>query len=170
MRPLLTWQAEHLSDALSALDARTVSTVFERAIVPVRGRKTVILVTHALHLLSHHFDRILFLGETGRITENGAFDALVQASGDLAQFVRDHQAGAGQGEVTVDDIDDRKTTQVTTPIMLDDYVATGGVGWTPYGQIIRIARAPISVILIVVGFVGAVGSQVIGGYALVRGS
>jgi len=113
------------SDALSALDARTASAVFERAIVPQRGRKTLLVVTHALHLLSR-FDRVLFLGASGRITADGTFDALVQADSDFTRLVHDQQAGAGRARA--DQADDADSdSQPAKALMLDDYATTGTV-------------------------------------------
>ena len=37
-----------------------------------------------------------------------------------------------------------------------------------YVDLIRIARAPLACVFVVLGFIGAIGSQVLGGYSLVR--
>ena len=93
--------------------------------MPQRGRKTLLVVTHALHLLSR-FDRILFLGASGRITADGTFDALVQADGDFARLVHDQQAGAGRARA--DEVDDADSDpQQAKALMLDDYATTGTV-------------------------------------------
>ncbi|RVX70090.1 hypothetical protein B0A52_06262 [Exophiala mesophila] len=73
-----------LDDVFSGLDKDTEEHIFKKLFNksgPLRRMgTTVIMVTHAVHRLSHA-DMILSVGETGQITERGPLSALLQGSG-----------------------------------------------------------------------------------------
>ncbi|KAI8897759.1 P-loop containing nucleoside triphosphate hydrolase protein [Globomyces pollinis-pini] len=78
-----------LDDPLAALDAHVGQSVFEEAITGALKNKTVLLVTHQLHLLPFA-DQVLVLNE-GRIAEAGTFKELMNDSnGLLSHMMKDY--------------------------------------------------------------------------------
>ena len=74
-----------LDEVTSALDLATEARVLE-AIARLRGRRTVVFVTHRLDA-ARIADRIVVL-EKGRAVEEGAFDALLGMNGRFAELYR----------------------------------------------------------------------------------
>ncbi|ORZ34042.1 hypothetical protein BCR44DRAFT_1436994 [Catenaria anguillulae PL171] len=85
-----------MDDPLSAVDAHVDRHMFNSVFHPKSGllrRKTVLLVTHAIHHLSD-VDRILLL-DNGRIAEQGSYAQLMTLSGDqgrVAKMVYDYMS------------------------------------------------------------------------------
>ncbi|KAL2919344.1 hypothetical protein HK105_200987 [Polyrhizophydium stewartii] len=78
-----------LDDPIAALDAHVGKKVFDDAICGVLRGKTVILVTHQLHLLPK-VDTVVVLDE-GRVVETGAFrELMAREDGALAQIMKDY--------------------------------------------------------------------------------
>lgn len=74
-----------LDEVTSALDLATEARVLE-AIARLRGRRTVVFVTHRLDA-ARIADRVVVL-EKGRVVEEGAFDALLGMNGRFAELYR----------------------------------------------------------------------------------
>lgn len=78
----------HVSVALATCDGQQLILLEQNAIVELRNRgKTVILVTHALHLL-HEVDYIYTLVE-GDVVEQGRYETLIENDGAFAQLMRE---------------------------------------------------------------------------------
>ena len=119
-----------LDDPLSALDPRVGKHVFDRAIAPLAGRMTCIVATHALHFV-HRFDRVLYLGEPGKITESGSFDDLVAADVGFAQLIRDHAASHSSAVTEAAVVaQDTKAEGQASDIMQVDSVSQIGTKWS----------------------------------------
>ena len=74
-----------LDEVTSALDPSTEQVLLD-TLIELRGRKTVVFITHRLRSAAIA-DRILVL-EGGRIVEDGTFDALVAQNGAFVQLAR----------------------------------------------------------------------------------
>ncbi|KAK6499344.1 hypothetical protein TWF506_003972 [Arthrobotrys conoides] len=73
-----------LDDVFSGLDMHTQSKVFNRVFgrqgLLRKSKSTVIIATHSVNLL-RHADKIIVLGNDGKILEQGSFTELVEAEG-----------------------------------------------------------------------------------------
>jgi ATP-binding cassette, subfamily C (CFTR/MRP), member 1 len=82
------------------VDAHVGKSLFHDAILPLaREGRTVILVTHAQHFISH-CDYIYSLRQ-GNIAEEGTYDALISLNGDFARLDREfgsHKQEENPGE------------------------------------------------------------------------
>ncbi|KAI9315441.1 P-loop containing nucleoside triphosphate hydrolase protein [Zopfochytrium polystomum] len=104
-----------LDDPISALDAHVGAAVFNRCIRGALAHKTVVLVTHQLHLLPAA-DLIVVL-DKGKVAEVGTFDALTKdPDGALSVMMRGYTkqkrksaAGSKTGDGDGDGGDDRAT-------------------------------------------------------------
>ncbi|KAI9355950.1 P-loop containing nucleoside triphosphate hydrolase protein [Zopfochytrium polystomum] len=86
-----------LDDPISALDAHVGAAVFERCIKRALSSKTVVLVTHQLHLLPYA-DLIVVL-DKGTVAQRGTYRDLIQdEAGPLAGMMRGYTVG-GRGEM-----------------------------------------------------------------------
>lgn len=90
-----------LDEATSALDSDTEARVMD-TIASLRGRLTVITVSHRLSTLKH-CDRIYFL-RSGRIAAVGTFEALTTREPEFAQLVALAQLSVGSSSVPMDDV------------------------------------------------------------------
>jgi len=81
----------------------------------------VIFVTHALHFLSH-CDYIYTLSN-GRIAEQGSFDDLVAAEGELSHLLRDFGGGSAE---SVSDEGNEETSAPTGPSLSSGKDVTEG--------------------------------------------
>ncbi len=75
-----------LDDPLSALDANVGRKVFDNAIMKYLVHKTVLLITHQLHIL-HELDYIIVM-DKGRILEQGSYDYLLAKGGMLFELMK----------------------------------------------------------------------------------
>ncbi|KAI9329924.1 P-loop containing nucleoside triphosphate hydrolase protein [Zopfochytrium polystomum] len=81
-----------LDDPISALDAHVGAAVFERCIKSALSSKTVVLVTHQLHLLPYA-DLVVVL-DKGTVAQKGKFKDLIQDdAGALAGMMRGYTVG-----------------------------------------------------------------------------
>lgn len=78
-----------LDDPLSALDAHVGQYVFEHAIKDYLFSKTVLLVTHQLHVLQR-VDRILVMDQ-GLIAEDGTYADLMMRNGHLCRLMQHYR-------------------------------------------------------------------------------
>ena len=60
------------------------------------------MATNALHLLPR-FDRILYLGSRGRVTEDGSYEALMAAAGPFARMMDEHLQASKTAAADSDD-------------------------------------------------------------------
>nr|KAJ3421142.1 Canalicular multispecific organic anion transporter 2 [Polyrhizophydium stewartii] len=94
-----------LDDPIAALDAHVGKKVFDDAICGVLRGKTVILVTHQLHLLPK-VDTVVVLDE-GRVVETGSFrELMAREDGALAEIMKDYHFDDAEAEAGKDAGDD----------------------------------------------------------------
>ncbi|KAL2911711.1 hypothetical protein HK105_208812 [Polyrhizophydium stewartii] len=94
-----------LDDPIAALDAHVGKKVFDDAICGVLRGKTVVLVTHQLHLLPK-VDTVVVLDE-GRVVETGAFrELMAREDGALAEIMKDYHFDDAEAEAAKDAGDD----------------------------------------------------------------
>lgn len=105
-----------LDDPLSAVDAHVGLHLFEQAILGLKEKgKTVVLVTHALHMLAKRVDYIYSL-EAGKIVEEGTYGDLIRLDGPFKRLVREY-GGQHEEEIEREDVEDQKAMEeVTRPI------------------------------------------------------
>ncbi|KAL2911120.1 hypothetical protein HK105_209425 [Polyrhizophydium stewartii] len=94
-----------LDDPIAALDAHVGKKVFDDAICGVLRGKTVVLVTHQLHLLPK-VDTVVVLDE-GRVVETGAFrELMAREDGALAEIMKDYHFDDAEAETAKEADDD----------------------------------------------------------------
>ncbi|KAJ9102572.1 hypothetical protein QFC21_002973 [Naganishia friedmannii] len=102
-----------LDDPLSAVDAHVGLHLFEEAILGLKERgKTVVLVTHALHMLAKGVDYIYSL-EAGKIVEEGTYGDLIRLDGAFKRLVREY-GGQQEEEIEAEDVKDHKALEEVT--------------------------------------------------------
>ncbi|KAJ3923547.1 ABC protein [Lentinula edodes] len=155
-------------DPLSAVDAHVGRALFHGAIGPlIQERKTVILVTHSMHILPY-CDRVYsmeggiiyplhinspplplqVLGEGETLSNN------VEAQTDAMPGFNAQQRGAGTGK------DGGKLIKL-------EKRSTGSVPWSVYWSYVQAGRGLITIPLIVASIVLMQGSQIVNTYTLV---
>ncbi|KAJ3278206.1 hypothetical protein HDU79_001788, partial [Rhizoclosmatium sp. JEL0117] len=77
-----------LDDPLAAVDSHVGRHILEECILGYCRDKTVILVTHQLHI-AHHADHIVVL-ENGVISEQGSYNELIAAQGGFNALMQEH--------------------------------------------------------------------------------
>ncbi|KAI0321790.1 ABC protein [Amylostereum chailletii] len=178
-----------LDDPLSAVDAHVGRALFTNAICDAlckRG-KTVLLVTHALHLLPE-CDYIYTLSG-GRIAEQGTYEDLVAHGGEFARLARefggngqDHPEGdedgavkaAPRNTVTVEDMIAKaekraggKDGKLEGRLIVAEKRTTGSVPWKIYWEYLRAGNGYITGPLVVLFMLIMQGCQVMNSYTLV---
>jgi ATP-binding cassette, subfamily C (CFTR/MRP), member 1 len=73
-----------IDDCLSALDAQVAHSIFENVINGYLKHKTVVFITHAIHLLPG-FRHIIVLKE-GAIVEEGSYQELIDLNGEFKRL------------------------------------------------------------------------------------
>eukprot|EP01033_Poteriospumella_lacustris_P004219 gene4219-3010_t len=96
-----------LDDPLSAVDAHVGEHIFRKCIKEALSSKTVILVTHHLHVLPQ-CDRIVILDDNGNILTSGSFDEIMNSGIDVERFLHAPKKEAEaeeeeEGDKTVDE-------------------------------------------------------------------
>ncbi|KAJ7513244.1 ABC protein [Mycena galericulata] len=171
-------------DPLSAVDANVGKLLFHTAIQGLVAQgKTVLLVTHALHLLSH-CDYIYTL-DGGRITEAGTYPELIAKGGEFARLDREfggaeeQQKKGGEEEedtqVQVVSVEDAKaksagaagTGKIEGKLIQKEHRTTGGVAWSVYGYYVKAGGGWLTVPAVVLATFLMQGSQVLNSYSLV---
>ncbi|KAI8620137.1 P-loop containing nucleoside triphosphate hydrolase protein [Chytriomyces sp. MP71] len=85
-----------LDDPLAAVDAHVGKHLLEECILKHCKGKTVILVTHQLHV-TPHADNIVLI-QDGLIAEQGTYDSLMAKQSLFAVMMQDHAGAASEGE------------------------------------------------------------------------
>ncbi|KAL5526288.1 hypothetical protein ACEPAF_8011 [Sanghuangporus sanghuang] len=185
-----------LDDPLSAVDAHVGKALFQDAILgALRSRgKTIILVTHALHFLSH-CDYIYAMAP-GNIGEHGTYEELMEKGGEFSRLAREF-GGEQKREEEVEAVDEQtdfKDTKAPSDkdavskekmkakvdlskvagkgtlegrLMMKEKRNTGAIPWHVYGSYMRAGRGYLTMPLIIVFVLLMQGSQVMNTYALV---
>ncbi|KAF7375203.1 ABC protein [Mycena sanguinolenta] len=169
-----------LDDPLSAVDANVGKSLFHNAILGLVQRgKTVILVTHALHFLSH-CDYIYTL-EGGRISEHGSYQELLDKKGEFARLDKEFGGGNSEGEpaenlvtvtVTVEELKMKSakaagTGKIEGKLITKERRTTGSVSWKVYASYIKAGRGYITLPFIILAVLGMQGCQIANSYTLV---
>ncbi|KAH6583481.1 hypothetical protein BASA61_007983 [Batrachochytrium salamandrivorans] len=113
-----------LDDPISALDARVSKKVFQDAICGSLKDKTVLLVTHQLHLLPK-VDSIIVL-DKGRVIETGTYTSLMETPGsELAKMMKGYhfEPPSANGEEADDEKDTSKKKDLDTPYTPEDVLS-----------------------------------------------
>jgi hypothetical protein len=156
-------------DPLSALDAHVGKTVFQEVFQKnPGGRKTRVLVTHAIHFLPK-VDYIYTM-INGRITETGTYSELMANGGEFAKFVTEfgskdeHEEEKKDAAVEGEDAKRTVNTAKGDQIMQAEERNTGGVSKSVYAAYLQAAKGPIFVPLLILGLVLIQGSTVMSSY------
>ncbi|PBK75557.1 ABC protein [Armillaria solidipes] len=178
----LYYDAEILlfDDPLSAVDAHVGKSLFHGAILPlVQEGKTVILVTHAVHFLSH-CDYIYTLDD-GSIVEQGTYQKLLADDGNFARLVTEF-GGTSSSPETSDTSDDdgleeiksksaqasgKGTGKLEGRLIVKERRTTGSVPWTVYGSYLTAGGGYIVVSFVTLAVMLMQGSQILSSYTLV---
>lgn len=97
-----------LDDPLSAVDAHVGLHLFEEAILGLKANgKTVILVTHALHMLSKRIDYIYSM-DNGKFVEQGTYAELMRHDGSFKKLVQEY---GGQEEEQVEQVEQEEVRE-----------------------------------------------------------
>ncbi|KAF8922710.1 ABC protein [Mucidula mucida] len=159
-------------DPLSAVDAHVGKALFHDAILPLaKEGKTVLLVTHALHFLSH-CDRIYAM-DNGRIIEEGTYQQLISDSGGFSRLATEF-GGHGSSSETSEEMKSANalrtgagTGKLEGRLVVKEKRSTGSVSWSVYKSYLLAGRAfftgPLS--LLAIAFMQ--GSQILSTYTLV---
>ena len=134
-----------LDDPLSALDAQVSNDVFQKAIKEYLKSKSVILVTHQLHVLPE-VDYILLVSASGTILEHGTFKELMDVNGKLASMMKDYKGVEEYKEPEKESTKKHKSLDVLTSaeagkggIIADEDRVIGAVEWTTYKSYFKAA-------------------------------
>ncbi|GLB40166.1 putative ABC protein [Lyophyllum shimeji] len=173
-----------LDDPLSAVDAHVGKALFHDAILgSLRNRgKSVILVTHALHLLPY-CDYIYTLDD-GRIAEHGTYEQLLARGGEFARLDREFGGDESQtleGETSPASEDTTNEVMITSmkaknsntsnrsagKLIVKERRTTGSVSWNVYWTFLVAGRGYVTVPLLLLAILLMQGSQIMSSYTLV---
>ena len=104
-------------DAFSALDVSVAKQVFEKLILGILKEKTILLVTHYLHLLQDCSS--VFVMKEGSIIESGTYDELKKNGNEMINnyvVTQDMDVEKGTEEVKQTSKDDKKNDSTTLSI------------------------------------------------------
>ncbi|KAF5371833.1 hypothetical protein D9615_009539 [Tricholomella constricta] len=173
-----------LDDPLSAVDAHVGKALFYGAIInSLRNRgKSVILVTHALHFLSH-CDYIYTLDD-GRIAEHGTYEQLVSKNGEFARLDKEFGGSDSEGSSdqlqasrmnTIDDVRTKSAkaklkdsgNKLAGKLIVKERRTTGSVSWKVYWTYLVAGRGYITGPFLLLAIILMQGSQIMNSYTLV---
>ncbi|KAJ9121762.1 hypothetical protein QFC22_002384 [Naganishia vaughanmartiniae] len=154
-----------LDDPLSAVDAHVGLHLFEEAILGLKeSGKTVVLVTHALHMLAKGVDYIYSL-EAGKIVEEGTYSELIRLDG---AFKRLDQKAFEEGTRPTEQKITKKMMgsaagvgKLEGRLMKGEVRKTGSVGSKVYMQYLRAGEAGITAPLTLVAAILMQGCNIL---------
>ncbi|KAI9353043.1 P-loop containing nucleoside triphosphate hydrolase protein [Zopfochytrium polystomum] len=112
-----------LDDPLAAVDAHVGRSILENCILGLCKDKTVVLVTHQLHI-TRHADTVVFV-ENGEIVEQGTFTQLMKDGKGFASLMAEHGGSAeGKKDGKADEKESKKGDVKEEDENEDDLVAT----------------------------------------------
>jgi len=100
-----------MDDPLSAVDTHVARHIFENVICGLLKGKTVLLVTHYLHLLPR-VDYVISM-QDGRIAEAGEYRTLLGNNGDFASLIRDYSTSKHDDEESEDELVEKESKNET---------------------------------------------------------
>ncbi|KAG7451077.1 ABC protein [Guyanagaster necrorhizus] len=167
-------------DPLSAVDAHVGKSLFHGAILPlVQEGKTVILVTHAVHFLSH-CDYVYTL-HNGCIIEQGTYQQLLADDGDFARLVTEFGGTSASSETSNINDDDgleeiksksaqasgKGTGKLEGRLMVKERRTTGSLPWAVYRSYFTAGGGFLSAPFVALALILMQGSQILSSYTLV---
>ncbi|KAJ7593413.1 ABC protein [Mycena floridula] len=173
-------------DPLSAVDAHVGKSLFHGAIQQLaKEGKTVILVTHALHFLSHcDYIYAMTSDGTGRIAEHGAYKELILKHGEFARL--DKEFGGVQPETESSKDEEASKLQVSETaklalmeknkagsvrlegrLIVKERRTTGSVPLKVYASYLGAGRGFLTMPFIILAILLMQGSQIANSYTLV---
>ncbi|KAL7746950.1 hypothetical protein RI367_007662 [Sorochytrium milnesiophthora] len=144
-----------LDDCLSAVDAHVDKHIFSALFGPsgLLRSKTVVLVTHGVHHLSH-CDRVVALKD-GRVAEEGTFADLMAADSVVRALVEEFASNASDSSQHA--ISNAPTTAATdqpstldkAAAVADDDTTSGKVSWDVYNYYLRaLSKSGVAVLVL----------------------
>lgn len=116
-----------LDDPLSAVDAHVGLHLFEQAILSLKASgKTVVLVTHALHMLSKQVDYIYSI-DNGKFVEQGTYNELMRANGAFKKLVLEY-GGQREEQWEEDNIEAEKALEVVSDPLSNEKITKKMMG------------------------------------------
>jgi ABC-type multidrug transport system fused ATPase/permease subunit len=144
-----------LDDPLSALDAQVSKDVFQNAIKQYLSSKSVILVTHQLHILPD-VDYILVVGSSGKILEKGTYKELMGLNGKMASMMKDYDVVENPDAIAKPVARRHSSFDMSKGddsgkggILVDEDRVIGAVEWVTYKSYIKAAGGAIYIIMLV---------------------
>ncbi|SJL08922.1 related to YOR1-ABC transporter [Armillaria ostoyae] len=163
-----------------SVDAHVGKSLFHGTILPlVQEGKMVILVTHAVHFLSH-CDYIYTLDD-GSIVEQGTYQKLLADDGNFARLVTEF-GGTSSSPETSDASDDdgleeiksksaqasgKGTSKLEGRLIVKERRTTGSVPWTVYRSYLTAGGGYIVVSFVTLAVMLMQGSQILSSYTLI---
>lgn len=127
-----------LDDPLSALDAQVGQDVFQNAIKTYLKSKSVILVTHQLHILPE-VDYILVMDSSGIISEQGTFNELMDLNGKMSSMMKDYKGVNKSDTIPKTAVRKNSSSEILKSvdpaddgIIVDEDRVIGAVEWVTY--------------------------------------
>ncbi|KAK0469882.1 ABC protein [Desarmillaria tabescens] len=178
----LYYDAEILlfDDPLSAVDAHVGKSLFHGAILPlVQEGKTVVLVTHAVHFLSH-CDYIYTLDD-GCIIEQGTYQQLLADDGNFARLVTEFGGTSSSSEASNVNEDEgleaiksksaqasvKGTGKLEGRLIVKERRTTGSLPWAVYRSYFSAGGGFITIPFVALAVALMQGSQILSSYTLV---
>lgn len=171
-----------LDDPLSAVDAHVGKSLFHSAILALAKRgKTVLFVTHALHFLS--FCDYIYTLDSGRIAEQGTYQALITAKGEFARLDEEFGgndpgslAAKGSQSVVLEEVQSKSSElrkrypgkgTLEGKLIVKEARHTGTIANNVWLSYLSAGRGFITIPILVLAGILMQGAQIVGSYTLV---
>jgi ATP-binding cassette subfamily C (CFTR/MRP) protein 1 len=116
-----------LDDPLSAVDAHVGLHLFEEAILGLKANgKTVVLGTHALHMLSKRIDYVYSM-ENGSFVEQGTYNELMRHDGAFKRLVQEY-GGQEEEQLEEEEIQEEQALEMLTKPAMDHKITKKMMG------------------------------------------